>query len=76
MEAIIKLKQKYEKSVWQTVQVLEEIHIHKMPQKCFHHSNNFSLYCENDQKPLCASCVHQNQVHKAHKIIPLALCSK
>lgn len=74
MHAILKIKQKYEKNVEQTVQVIEKLGFNKMPQKCLQHNNNLTLYCENDQKPLCASCMYQNQIHKQHRVLPLNNC--
>lgn len=75
LESILKFKAKYEKNVEQVVQVIEQLSFNKMPQKCLAHSNNFTLYCEYDQKPLCASCVYQNQTHKLHRVLPLANCT-
>lgn len=49
--------------------------MHKMPQKCLAHNNNYTLYCEHDQKPLCASCMYQNQMHRTHKVHPLNSCA-
>jgi hypothetical protein len=56
------------------VHVIEDLNFNKMPQKCFQHNNNYTLYCENDQKPICASCMYQNQIHKLHKVLPLNSC--
>lgn len=43
-----------------------------MPQKCFIHNLNFSLYCHQDRKPLCPDCVNKyKNKHKNHKVVPL-----
>lgn len=31
-----------------------------------------TLYCEIDRKPLCASCMYQQETHRKHKVTPLA----
>lgn len=43
----------------------------KTPQRCLTHNNVLSLYCHNDNKPLCVSCVYQSSIHKKHRVIPL-----
>lgn len=71
LESVGRLRQRFEKVIWQNIQIMEEIYFNKMPQKCLVHNNNFTLYCENDMRPLCASCVYQNLGHKNHRIMPL-----
>jgi hypothetical protein len=54
--------------------MIEGLAKNNLPQKCLLHNNNLNLYCLTDKKPLCASCMYQNQGHKFHKIQPLAYC--
>ena len=71
MDEVLQLKSKFERTVVVPVQVIEDIWQNKMPQKCIVHNNNYTLYCEQDRKPLCASCMYQNTLHKNHKVISL-----
>ena len=73
MDEVLQLKSKFERSVAVPVQVIEDIWQNKMPQKCIIHNNNYTLYCEQDRKPLCASCMYQNNAHRAHKVVSLNL---
>lgn len=44
-----------------------------MPQKCFLHNINYSLYCKEDHRPLCPDCINKyNNPHRGHRVIPLA----
>lgn len=43
----------------------------KSPQRCLHHNNIITLYCSNDHKPLCVTCMYQNTAHKKHKVMPI-----
>jgi hypothetical protein len=56
--------------------MIEGLAKNKLPQKCFQHNNNLNLYCISDKKPLCVSCMYQNQNqgHKFHRIQPLMSC--
>lgn len=53
------------------VSIAEDISANKLPQKCMLHNNNYTLYCEQDRKPLCASCMYQNNSHRTHKVMAL-----
>ena len=73
MNQVLELKSKFERTVRAPVQVIEDLWLNKLPQKCMVHSNNFTLYCEQDRKPLCASCMYQNNAHRAHRVNALNL---
>jgi len=46
------------------------------PMRCLEHNSVLSLYCETEQKLLCANCVYKNGNHRLHKIYPLEKCYK
>lgn len=71
VETILKFKNRYTKTIQNPIQVIESLSFSYMPLKCFIHNNNLTLYCETDRKPLCASCMYQNNTHKGHKVIKL-----
>ena len=42
----------------------------KTPQRCLTHNNVLTLFCNQDQKPLCVNCI-QSTTHKNHEVIPI-----
>ena len=47
------------------------MHFAKTAQRCLAHNNIITLYCLNERKPMCVTCMYQNNLHKKHKVIPL-----
>jgi len=47
------------------------MHFAKSAPRCLVHNNVITLYCLNERKPLCVTCMYQNNLHKKHKVIPL-----
>ena len=43
----------------------------KNPIRCLEHNTNLSLYCETEQKLLCANCIFGRQDHKFHRVVPI-----
>lgn len=50
--------------------------VSKTPQRCLQHNNVSTLYCINDKKPLCVTCMYQNNLHKKHKVVSLNKAGK
>lgn len=46
------------------------------PMRCLEHNSVLSLYCETEQKLLCANCVYRSNNHKLHRVFPLQKCYK
>lgn len=46
------------------------------PLRCLEHNSVLSLYCETEQKLLCANCVYRSNSHKLHKVFPIEKCYK
>ncbi len=46
----------------------------RKPIRCMQHNSNISLYCESEQKLLCANCIMGKNVHKYHKVTPIEKC--
>lgn len=44
------------------------------PMRCLEHNSVLSLYCETEQRLLCANCVFRNGAHRLHKVYPLEKC--
>jgi len=53
------------------IENIEKIDQAKSPQRCLLHNAVFTLYCEIDRKPLCASCMYQQETHRKHRVTPL-----
>jgi hypothetical protein len=41
------------------------------PIRCLEHNTNISIYCETEQKLLCANCIYGRTEHKFHRVTPL-----
>jgi len=43
----------------------------KNPIRCLEHNSNISIYCETEQKLLCANCIFGRVEHKFHRVTPI-----
>ena len=42
------------------------------PQKCIKHIEDYiSLYCQQEKKLMCVSCLYASTQHKNHNVVPL-----
>jgi hypothetical protein len=46
------------------------------PLRCLEHNSVLSLYCETEQKLLCANCIFRNGLHRHHRVLPIDKCYK
>lgn len=44
----------------------------KAPQRCISHNKVITMFCQNDQKSLCAHCTHQALAHRNHEVLPIS----
>ena len=69
---MIKMVLDFEKEVANPIDLLTKVYSLNNLSKCMVHNNIYTLYCKNDRKPLCVSCLYSNSgAHKQHKVVPL-----
>lgn len=65
------LGEKFQREVEGPIDTMTAVYMSKHPQRCLIHNNVITLYCTQDRRPLCVTCMYQNNEHKKHKVLPI-----
>lgn len=69
--SLTNILEKFYKEVKNPIEIQTSIFASKSLQRCLDHNNVTTLYCVSDKRPLCVTCMYQNNAHKKHKVVPL-----
>jgi hypothetical protein len=65
------LQDRFHKEIELPIDSYTSVFLAKAPQRCLQHNNVITLYCFNEHRPLCVTCMYQNNSHKKHKVMPI-----